>query len=57
MIAMDLSHPGYGFAKHKGYGVAAHAKALEILGVCDQHRRSFAPIRRALEAQAKLFDI
>ena len=57
MVAMDLEHPGYGFAQHKGYGVAAHAKALETLGVCDQHRRSFAPIRRALESQVRLFEI
>ena len=56
MVALDLEHPGYGFAKHKGYGVQAHAQALEQLGVCDQHRRSFAPIRRALETQARLFE-
>jgi ribonuclease HII len=55
MIAMDLEHPGYGFAKHKGYGAQAHARALEQLGVCNQHRRSFAPIRRALETQPRLF--
>jgi ribonuclease HII len=57
MIAMDLEHPGYGFAKHKGYGAQAHAQALERFGVCDQHRRSFAPIRRALEAQPRLFEL
>jgi ribonuclease HII len=56
MIAMDLEHPGYGFAKHKGYGAQAHAQAIENLGVCDQHRRSFAPIYRALETQPRLFE-
>jgi ribonuclease HII len=56
MVAMDLEHPGYGFAQHKGYGAAAHARALETLGVCEQHRRSFAPIRRALETQPWLFE-
>jgi ribonuclease HII len=56
MRELDLEHPGYGFAQHKGYGVQAHAQALERIGVCDQHRRSFAPIRRALEAQPQLFD-
>jgi ribonuclease HII len=56
MIAMDLEHPGYGFAKHKGYGAQTHAQALEQLGICDQHRRSFAPIRRALETQPRLFE-
>ena len=56
MRELDLEHPGYGFAKHKGYGAEAHAQALERLGVCDQHRRSFAPVRRALDAQPQLFD-
>jgi ribonuclease HII len=56
MVAMDLEHPGYGFAKHKGYGAQTHAQALERLGICDQHRRSFAPIRRALETQPKWFE-
>ena len=56
MREMDLEHPGYGFAQHKGYGTQAHAQALERLGVCDQHRRSFAPIRRALGIQPQLFD-
>jgi ribonuclease HII len=56
MVAMDLEHPGYGFASHRGYGAQAHAQALEQLGVCDQHRRSFAPIRRALETEPGLFE-
>jgi ribonuclease HII len=49
MQSLDLEHHGYGFAQHKGYGVRAHALALEALGVSAQHRRSFAPIRRLLE--------
>jgi ribonuclease HII len=56
MVAMDLEYPGYGFAQHKGYGVQAHVQALERLGVCDQHRRSFAPIRKVLETQPRLFE-
>jgi ribonuclease HII len=56
MVALDLEHPGYSFAKHKGYGAPTHAQALEQLGVCDHHRRSFAPIRRALETQPRLFE-
>lgn len=56
MVAMDLKHPGYGFAQHKGYGVQAHVLALEQLGISDQHRRSFAPIRRMLETQPRLFE-
>ncbi len=48
MIAADASFPGYGFARHKGYGVAAHAQALRRLGPCPLHRKSFAPIRTLL---------
>jgi ribonuclease HII len=46
MVALDQYHPGYGFAVHKGYGTAAHRTALERLGPCPAHRRSFAPLRR-----------
>ena len=54
MVEMDALYPGYGFARHKGYGTRAHAQALESLGVCDTHRRSFAPIGRRLSlAQAE----
>lgn len=48
MVELDARYPGYGFAKHKGYGVAAHIEALERLGPCPEHRRSFAPVRRCL---------
>jgi ribonuclease HII len=43
----DAEYSGYGFARHKGYGTAAHLKALQELGPCVIHRRSFAPVRRA----------
>lgn len=49
MIALAEKHPGYGFERHKGYGTAAHLKALRALGPTAEHRRSFAPVRRALE--------
>ena len=45
MKEMDNQFPGYSFARHKGYGTAVHASALEKLGPCPQHRMSFAPIR------------
>lgn len=44
----EVDFPGYGFAQHKGYGTRQHAAALEQLGVCALHRRSFAPIARRL---------
>lgn len=46
MVAADAAYPGYGFARHKGYGTAAHIEALARLGPCPIHRRSFAPVAR-----------
>jgi ribonuclease HII len=48
MRALDLEYPGYGFARHKGYPVRAHFRALATLGACPIHRRSFEPVRKAL---------
>lgn len=45
MLELDQQYPGYGFAVHKGYGTAAHLKALQALGPSSIHRRSFAPVR------------
>lgn len=45
MIDLDRQCPGYGFAKHKGYGTADHQEALARLGPSAHHRRSFEPIR------------
>lgn len=45
MAALDRQFPGYGFARHKGYGTAEHLKALEALGPCAIHRRSFGPVK------------
>ena len=48
MKALDLEFPQYGFAKHKGYPTKAHFAAIEAYGVITQHRRSYAPVRKAL---------
>src|SRR5215468_4624221 len=48
MCQLDAEHPGYGFAKHKGYPVREHLAALEKLGASPVHRRSFAPVRIVL---------
>ncbi|MHB8473419.1 MAG: ribonuclease HII [Gammaproteobacteria bacterium] len=50
MRALDVEHPGYSFAAHKGYSTAVHLEALRTLGPCAVHRRSFAPVR-AVQAQ------
>ena len=41
MCELDVQYPGYGFARHKGYGTAAHYAALRELGPCPAHRLSF----------------
>jgi ribonuclease HII len=48
MVELDGAHPGYGFARHKGYPTAEHFDALRRLGACPVHRRSFQPVRQAL---------
>ena len=51
MYALDDEYPEYGIAKHKGYPTRAHMEAIENYGVLAAHRRSFAPIRKALESE------
>lgn len=48
MEGYDLEYPGYGFARHKGYGTKEHQLALAKLGPCPIHRRSYAPVRALL---------
>ena len=49
MVEMDQHYPEYGFAKHKGYPTKAHFEAIAAHGVIDEHRCSYAPVRKALE--------
>jgi ribonuclease HII len=53
MHALALQYAGYGWETNMGYGTAAHANAIEQLGVTPHHRRSFAPIRVALAKETK----
>ncbi|WP_213976599.1 ribonuclease HII, partial [Serratia marcescens] len=48
MAALDSEFPDYGFAQHKGYPTAFHLERLAALGATEHHRRSFAPVKRAL---------
>jgi len=62
MIALAVKYPGYGFEKHKGYGGGAdhaHTVALDKLGPCEIHRKSYSPIRARLKGPAEngLFDL
>lgn len=49
MIALGEEFPDYGWCDNKGYGTRAHAEAIARHGVTLHHRRSFAPVRAALE--------
>ena len=50
MHKLAEKYPGYGFEKHVGYGTAAHKAALEKLGPCPEHRKSFRPIAELIGA-------
>jgi ribonuclease HII len=56
MIELDAELPGYGFARHKGYGTAAHQVALKSLGVSRAHRLSFAPIKAQTDHTVAMFE-
>lgn len=50
MMSMHERYPDYGFDQHKGYPTPLHLERLKVLGPCPIHRKSFAPVRRAIEA-------
>jgi ribonuclease HII len=50
MCKYDSIYPGYGFASHKGYGSELHLRMIREMGICEIHRKSFAPIRDYIEA-------
>lgn len=43
---LDVEHPQFGFAKHKGYPTKAHLEAIAIHGILPEHRRSYGPIKK-----------
>ena len=49
MLEMHKRYPQYGFDRHKGYPTAEHMRLLEEFGPCEIHRRSFAPVRNAMQ--------
>jgi len=50
LVELDARHPGYGFARNKGYGTPEHLAALARLGPSPVHRQSFAPVAQAASA-------
>lgn len=53
MHEIEALHPGYGFSSHKGYGTPVHAEALQRLGPCPVHRKSFSPVFALLDLQVR----
>ena len=53
MAILHERFPQYGFAQHMGYPTAAHFAALKEFGACEEHRRSFSPVRNVLEAMGR----
>ncbi len=49
MIEFAKTYPAYCFAKNKGYGTNSHQQALKQNGLCDLHRKSFAPIKEIID--------
>ena len=54
MLDLHRDFPQYGFDAHKGYPTPAHRHALSVHGPCAQHRFSYAPVRKARDALARL---
>jgi ribonuclease HII len=52
MCRLARHYPGYGFENHKGYGTREHLEALDRLGVCSIHRRSFEPVRSRMSVSS-----
>jgi ribonuclease HII len=45
MVELDRQHPGYDFARHKGYGTLAHRQAIAAKGPVAPHRLTFGGVR------------
>jgi ribonuclease HII len=52
MVAACALYPGYGFARHKGYGSPEHQRALAEIGPCPLHRLTFKPVAAAQRSAA-----
>ena len=49
MLALHKQYPEYGFDKHKGYPTKLHREILHEIGPCPEHRRSYSPVRAAID--------
>jgi ribonuclease HII len=55
MVELDRRHPGYGFARHKGYSTAEHQDAVRRHGPCEAHRFSYPVLRELCGEASELF--
>lgn len=53
MMALHELYPQYGFDQHMGYPTEAHFAALQKFGACEEHRRSFSPVRNVLALHSR----
>lgn len=53
MMTLHEQYPEYGFAQHMGYPTEAHLAALQAYGACNEHRRSFSPVRNVLALHSR----
>jgi ribonuclease HII len=56
MIEMDKKYPGYGFKNHKGYPTKEHITALDKIGICKIHRRTYKPVKNIIQKQLTLWE-
>jgi ribonuclease HII len=49
MLKIHEKYPNYAFDKHKGYGTKLHAELLQKYGPCEEHRRSFKPVKKLIK--------
>lgn len=57
MVEIDSTYPGYGFARHKGYGTSEHRAALWQLGPSPIHRMCFRPVRGVVEGWGEQLEL
>ena len=48
MLELDKKFPKYQFKKHKGYPTKEHLRLIMEHGVCEEHRKTFKPIRKLI---------
>ena len=56
MDGIDMKFPEYGFKRHKGYGTKDHLRAIKIYGPCEEHRKSFKPVKNFKFSALEAFD-